>query len=296
MNTTGRLAAAAAVLAVALAPAASGSTPTYLKDTLYGGGHMGVPGSTNALYGLHFVTVATDKSKPTVTFYGDWNARCPGWEGPVTANFVAENAPIKANGSFSATGRFDVKPTTTNAKYSFAGRFTSSTAASGTGRATFKWTDPDGKAHSCDTGPVTWEARASTKLAGTATVKKGASYYGNTEQSFPVIARVSADGIKVQVAMEYEWKCKSGLKFIPGGNISPVATIAGGRTFKSTETFPSTLVGPGRTGKSTVRTTGEGTFGETMLVGRWAFSAGMRLDSGKTDSCRSGWVPWSASL
>src|SRR4051812_46971566 len=70
--------------------AASGRPDIPPAGSLLGGGHTASEFQPGGNYDLHFTTVSLTEDGKTVKFYGDWNGRCQGYNGAVTASFFEQ--------------------------------------------------------------------------------------------------------------------------------------------------------------------------------------------------------------
>src|SRR4051794_25716441 len=83
--------------------AASGQPAMPVGGSLLGGGAVGAAFVPLASYQLHFTTVRVGTSGRRIRFFGDWNGRCDGWNGAVTASFYQE-VDVKDDGTFKGKG------------------------------------------------------------------------------------------------------------------------------------------------------------------------------------------------
>src|SRR3954469_23741563 len=86
---------------LAVASRAASSRPVLpAAGALLGGGQVADRFVPFAGYHLHFTTVSLARDGRHAKFYGDWNGRCRGYHGAVTATFFREVA-VHADGSFT---------------------------------------------------------------------------------------------------------------------------------------------------------------------------------------------------
>lgn len=259
---------------------------------LLGGGAIGARFVPRANYELHFTTVSVGSDGRSVKFYGDWNGRCQGFEGPVTAAFFKQ-VEIDGDGSFDGKG--ELESTSATGRFEFRGRFKDAGSASGTGRVRFTFRpDPNSAAYSCDTGTVSWQTRTSMRNFGAPRPRPGRVYFGNTTQRLPVLLRVSPDGRFVsQQAVLWNAECKVNRTGLGRGTASPPVRIRNGRfafTEKYTERYGDFV--------ANISSTHVGVFGATRVAGTWRVRVDVRRASNnkRADSCDSGRVSWSARL
>lgn len=259
---------------------------------LLGGGAIGARFVPRENYGLHFTTVSVSADGKSVKFYGDWNGRCAGFDGPVTAAFFKQ-VGIDDDGSFGGKG--DLESTSAKGRFEFRGRFKDAGSAIGTGRVRFTFRpDTNATSYSCDTGTVSWQTRTSLRNFGPPRPHRGRVYFGNTTQRLPVLLRVSRDGRFVsQQAVLWNAECKVNKTGLGRGTASPPVRIRHGRfTFneKYTERYGDFV--------AHISSTHVGVFGATRVAGTWRVKVDVRRASSnkRADSCDSGRVSWSARL
>ena len=136
---------------LAVAARAATSQPALPPGgALLGGGAIGERFVPQASYDLHFTTVSMSADGKAVRFYGDWNGRCDGYPGAVTASFY-QQVDLKGDGTFK--GRGPLESTSAEGVFDFEGHFTGPGGAQGTGRVEFTFHSGD-SAYKCDTGPA----------------------------------------------------------------------------------------------------------------------------------------------
>ena len=258
--------------------------------SLLGGGAVGAQFVPLANYGLHFTTVSLTADGKSVRFYGDWNARCRGYSGAVTASFFHQ---VDAHGDGSFKGSGPLESTAADGTFTFEGRFTGSGSASGTGQAVFTFHGGN-SSYKCDTGIVSWQARTSVSRVGRARPVAGHTYYGNTTQRLPVVLRVSPDGRSiVQQAALWNAKCKKNLAGLGRATSSPTFPIARDGTFSFTERYTENYNGF----VAHITSTHEGRFGLSTATGTWRVRVDVRDGANKAaDSCGSGPMRWAARI
>jgi hypothetical protein len=281
----------ACVLGAALAlvaTAADGQAP--LPGVLLGGGRLG-PRYVNPHVDAHLTSLVTSADGTTVTFYGDWAARCPGQVEPITASFVARDVPVAEDGSFAAAGEFSGEDF--DGSYSVAGLFTAPRSATGSGRAVVTLHVGD-QTITCTTPSVDWEVRGGARLKGPARPVPSGAYYGTTSDAFPLVLRVSKSSRKLaQVALLWDARCHSLPDGAGGLADSPPTTI--GKSGRFTVTF--TIVGEPAAGQVAVSTaTLRGTFGTGNVAGTFQATTRVQsfVDGSVLDSCSTGPVSWAA--
>jgi hypothetical protein len=273
---------------------AAGDARTILPKPgdLYGGGAIGERFVPRANYALHFTTVSVTADGNAVKFYGDWNGRCAGFDGPVTAAFFKQ-VTVDERGSFDGSG--ELESSAAEGRFEFRGRFTGAGSAVGTGRVRFTFRpEPNGSAYACDTGAVSWQVRTSVRRFGRPQPRPGRVYFGNTSQRLPILLRVSRDGRFVsQQAGLWNAACKLNKTGLGRGTASPPVRIRKGR-FSFTENYTE------RYGEFVAHISSRhvGAFGATTVAGTWRVRVAVRRvsDKKRTDSCDSGRVSWSARL
>ncbi len=282
-------------IAIALAAAAVAFSGTSLpaRGTLLGGGTVTPGYNPTGGYGLGFVSLAVARADGrSVVFYGDWNALCPGYAGPVTATF-AQRVQIAADGSFSGQG--PIPSTIAVGTFSFAGRFDGSSAAFGNGRVVFKYR-PGDVTYDCDSHNVNWEARASVPARGVPSPQSGARYFGNTSQTLPIVLQLSRDGSQIaQAALLWNVSCQRHKAGIGRGTVSPPMQIVNGR-FGAKSDYTDYGIEPGV--MATITSTRNGRFGAHSAQGTWRIHILLQRikDKEPLDVCDSGLVRWHASL
>src|SRR3954452_5695237 len=160
-------------LAVA-ARAASHQPAMPPGGSLLGGGAIGSKFVPLASYQLHFTTVRLGTSGTRIRFFGDWNGRCQGWGGAVTASFYQE---VKVDGDGHFKGRGPLESTSAEGVFTFDGAFTGSGSAAGTGRVKFTFIQGSNR-YPCDTGDISWQTRTSVNRIGRAEPRGGKAYFG----------------------------------------------------------------------------------------------------------------------
>src|SRR4051812_23377889 len=83
--------------------AASGRPVMPAGGALLGGGAVADRFVPFADYKLHFTTVSLARDGRHVKFFGDWNGRCQGYNGAVTATFF-QDVRVASDGSFKGRG------------------------------------------------------------------------------------------------------------------------------------------------------------------------------------------------
>jgi hypothetical protein len=254
--------------------------------SLLGGGAVGTRFVPLASYQLHFTTVTMARDAKSVSFYGDWNGRCAGYGGAVTATFW-QRADIRGDGTFEGKG--PLESTAAEGTYVFSGRFTGAGSAAGTGRVVFTFKS-GGSSYTCDTGTVSWQVRTSVNRFGRARPVAGRAYYGNTTQRLPMVLRVSADGRQiVQQAGLWNAKCRRNIAGLGRATSSPSFPIRRDGTFGFTERYTEAY------GDFTahITSTHEGRFGLSTAGGTWRVRVDVRDRAGKqADRCDSGALRW----
>lgn len=254
--------------------------------SLLGGGAIGSAFVPLSSYELHFTTVSMTADGKVARFYGDWNGRCEGWNGAVTASFYQE-AKIGSDGRFS--GRGPLESTSAEGVFTFDGAFTGAGSAAGTGRVKFTFIQGSNR-YRCDTGEISWQARTSVDRFGRSDPRAGRAYFGNTTQRLPMVLRVSGDGRRIeQQAGMWNAKCKKNIAGLGRTTSSPSFPIARNGTFGFTERYTEAY------GAFTAHivSTHVGRFGLSTASGTWRVKVDVRDASGKrADSCDSGLMHW----
>lgn len=257
---------------------------------LLGGGAIGSKFVPLASYELHFTTVRLGTSGTRLRFFGDWNGRCNGWNGAVTASFFQE-VGVGDDGTFKGKG--PLESTSADGTFVFDGRFTGRSSAEGTGRVVFTFHN-GGSSYKCDTGTVTWQTRTSVNRFGRPKPAAGKAYYGNTTQRLPMMLRVSGDGKRIeQQAGLWNATCKKNIAGLGRATSSPTFPIRRDGTFAFTERYTEAY------GDFTahITSTHAGRFGLSTAAGTWRVKVDVRDRSGKrADSCDSGAQRWFVRL
>ena len=258
--------------------------------SLLGGGAVGAKFVPLANYGLHFTTVTVTDDGKSVRFYGDWNGRCEGFSGAVTASFF-DQADIHGDGSFKGSG--PLKSTSADGTFTFEGRFAGTGSAVGTGQVVFTFKSGN-SSYRCDTGSVSWQARTSVPRFGRPRPLAGRTYYGNTTQRLPVVLRVSADGRSiVEQATLWNAKCKKNIAGLGRATSSPTFPIGADGTFSFTERYTESYGGF----VAHITSSHEGRFGLSTAAGTWRVRVDVRNSGNKVaDSCDSGAMRWAARV
>jgi hypothetical protein len=276
-------------LAIA-ARADSGRVAVPPGGSLLGGGAVGARFVPLASYQLHFTTVTVQDDAKSVRFYGDWNGRCAGFDGAVTASFW-QRTDVKGDGTFKGKG--PLESTSAEGTYEFEGHFTGSGSAEGTGRVQFTFHSGD-SSYTCDTGTVAWQVRTSVSRFGRPRPEAGRAYFGNTTQRLPMVLRVSRDGRTIeQQAALWNAKCKHNLAGLGRATSSPSFPIRSDGTFGFTERYTEAY------GDFTahITSTHQGRFGLSTAAGTWRIRVDVRDQKGKrVDSCDSKPMRWFVRL
>ncbi len=276
-------------LAIA-ARADSGHVAMPPAGSLLGGGAVGARFVPLAGYQLHFTTVSLANDAKSVRFYGDWNGRCDGFNGAVTASFW-QRADLKDDGSFKGTG--PLESTSAEGTYTFDGHFTGAGSAEGTGRVVFTF-HSGSETFKCDTGTVAWQVRTSVNTFGHPRPQAGRAYFGNTTQRLPMVLRVSRDGRTIeQQAALWNAKCAHNLAGLGRATSSPSFPIRRDGTFGFTERYTEAY------GAFTahITSTHEGHFGLSTAAGTWRVHVDVRDSAGKrADSCDSRPMRWAVRI
>jgi hypothetical protein len=272
------------------ATTARGQAP--LPGALLGGGRLG-PRYIDPHVDAHLTSLVTSADGTTVTFYGDWAARCPGLVEPMTASFVARDVPVAEDGSFAAAGEFSGEDF--DGSYSVAGVFTEPRSATGSGRAVLTLHLGD-QTITCTTPSVSWEARGGARLKGRAHPEPSGAYYGTTSETFPLVLRVSKSNRKLaQAALLWDAPCRALPDGVGGLAVSSPTAI--GKDGRFTVTF--TIVEEPAADQVAVTTaTLRGTFGNGNVAGTFQATARVQslVDGSLLDSCSTGPVSWAARL
>ena len=271
--------------------AASGRPAFPAGGALLGGGSVAKQFVGAANYHLHFTTVSLTSDGRRVKFYGDWNARCDGWSGPVTATFFQE-VGINPDGTFQGKGPLD--STSADGTFAFRGRFSGAGRASGTGSVRFTFHNGD-SSYRCQTGTLGWQVRTALNRFGRPRPAAGHAYFGNTTQRLPMVLRVAPDGRSVsQQALLWNAPCKHSLAGLGRATSSPTMPIRGNGSFGFTERYDETY--GNFVAHITSRHTGR--FGLSTATGTWWIHVDVRNAQTKkrADSCDSGAVRWFVRL
>ncbi|MGH8862501.1 MAG: hypothetical protein ACRDVG_14935 [Jatrophihabitantaceae bacterium] len=268
----------------------SGHVAMPPAGSLLGGGAVGTKFVPLAGYQLHFTTVSMENGGKSVRFYGDWNGRCQGFSGAVTASFW-QRADVKGDGTFS--GRGPLESTSADGTYTFAGRFTGTGNAEGTGRVVFTF-HSGSSSYTCDTGTVSWQTRTSLPRFGRPRPDPGHAYFGNTTQRLPMVLRVSPDGRSVeQQAALWNATCKVSKAGLGRATSSPRFPIRADGTFGFTERYTEAY------GNYTahITSTHEGRFGLSTAAGTWRVHVDVVDSAGhQADTCDSGPMRWAVRI
>ena len=258
---------------------------------LLGGGAAGEHFDSTASYDLHFTTASVTTDGKSVKFYGDWNGRCAGFQGAVTASFFQE---VKIGGDGTFSGKGPLESTVADGTFTFRGAFTGPGAAGGTGEVVFTF-HSGSSSYRCDTGTVAWQARTSVNRFGRPRPLAGRTYYGNTTQRLPMVLRVSGDGRSVgQQAVLWDAKCKHNLAGLGRATSSPSMPIHADGTFSFTERYTEAY---GRF-VAHITSTHEGRFGLSTASGTWRVKVDVRdpRTNAQADSCDSGPLRWAVRI
>jgi hypothetical protein len=277
-------------LAVA-ARGASGRPALPAGGALLGGGAVAHHFVPLANYKLHFTTVSLANDGQRVKFYGDWNGRCQGFPGAVTASFF-EEVRIHGDGSFDGSG--PLESTSAEGTFRFKGLFKSPGSASGTGSVRFTFHNGT-SSYACDTGTVGWQVRTALGRFGRPRPLGGKAYFGNTTQRLPMVLRVSPDGRTVdQQALMWNAKCKDNVAGLGRATSSPAMRIRADGTFGWTERYTENY--GGFVAHITSRHTGR--FGLSTASGTWRVHVDVRNAQTKkrADSCDSGPMRWAVRV
>jgi hypothetical protein len=271
--------------------AASGRPAFPAGGALLGGGAVAKQFVETANYHLHFTTVSLTDDGRRVKFYGDWNARCAGWKGPVTATFFKQ-VPIQADGTFQGTG--PLESTSADGTFVFRGRFSGAGRASGTGSVRFTFHN-GASSYRCRTGTLGWQVRTALNRFGRPRPVAGHAYFGNTTQRLPMVLRVASDGRTVsQQALLWNATCKNNVAGLGRATSSPTMTIRRNGTFGFTERYTETYANS----VAHITSTHTGRFGLSTASGTWHVHVDIRNAQTKqrADSCDSGAVRWFVRL
>jgi hypothetical protein len=271
--------------------AASGHPAIPSAGSLLGGGAVGERFVPLANYGLHFTTVSMADDGKSVKFYGDWNGRCEGFRGAVTASFFKQ-VTIGGDGTFRGKG--PLESTSADGTFAFQGRFTGTGSAAGTGEVTFTFHSGN-SSYKCDTGTVSWQVRTALARFGRPRPMAGHGYYGNTSQRLPVMLRVSRDGRSIgQQAALWNAKCKKNVAGLGRATSSPLMQIHSDGTFGFTERYTENYGGF----VAHITSTHEGRFGLSTAAGTWRVRVDVRNASTRkqADSCDSGPIRWAVRI
>lgn len=271
--------------------AATGRPAIPPAGSLLGGGAIGDRFTPLASFGLHFTTVSLAKDGKSVKFYGDWNGRCDGFSGAVTASFFQE-VPVHGDGTFDGKG--PLESTTATGTFAFSGAFTGPGSAAGRGDVSFTFRNGN-SSYKCSTGAVHWQARTSLGRVGRARPLPGKPYFGNTSQRLPMVLRVSADGRSIaQQALLWNARCKRNAAGLGRATSSPSFPIRAGGRFSFTERYTESYGGL----VAHITSTHEGRFGLSTAAGTWRVKVDVRNPStGKqADSCDSGPIRWAVRI
>jgi hypothetical protein len=258
-----------------LAAAAPATAATPVAGALYGGGASTTDGD-NAEY----TTVRVEKRGTTLNFYGEWKVRCDGG-GQDLAYITAEHVRVKRNGAFAGKGTIKGSgPQGSQAgRFRFSGRFTSRHVVRGTAVATLRQTLVAGGGAACTTGRFRFTAIDATQRGAVATAKPGAQYYGSTDQTYPALLRLDAQGTGLRYAsLEYELRCDGQEQplFLDERMPGPSITLGTDGRFHGTETFTSTATVGGNPLEITANL--DGGFSASGLSGTWKLT-GRILDA-----------------
>jgi hypothetical protein len=276
---------------LAVAGRAAPSHPAMpVANSLLGGGAVGARFVPLASHELHFTTVSVPADARVARFYGDWNGRCDGYDGAVTASFY-QRVGIADDGTFKGKG--PLESTSAEGTFVFSGRFTVAGSAEGTGRVVFTFISGSNR-YKCDTGDVSWQVRTSVNRFGRARPAAGRAYFGNTGQRLPMVLRLSRDGHSIeQQAGMWNAKCKKNRAGLGRATSSPSFPIRPDGSFGLTERYTEAY------GDFTahITSTHTGRFGLSTAAGTWRVKVDVRDKSGKrADSCDSGPVRWAVRL
>jgi hypothetical protein len=270
--------------------AASGRPAIPPAGSLLGGGAAGEHFVPAADYSLHFTTVSLAADGKSVKFYGDWNGRCQGYSGAVTASFF-QKVDIRGDGSFEGKGKLE--SSVAEGTFLFKGRFAGSGKAGGMGQVKFTFHNGDAS-YACDTGTVSWQVRTSLGRFGQARPLAGHAYFGNTTQRLPMVLRVSRDGRSVgQQAVLWNAKCKKNIAGLGRATSSPPMPIRQDGSFGFTERYTENY----GAFVAHITSTHEGRFGLSTASGTWRVKIAVRDAAGKqSDSCDSGPLRWAVRI
>jgi hypothetical protein len=277
--------------AVAAAAAVVGSlTVAPTPGQLLGGGSVGAAAVAGHV-DVAFTTLRVSKDGRQLHFYGDWPARC-GDGRVVTAN-VERVVSIQPDGTFVAAGLMNSAATV--GSFEVRGRLERRSiggqelgAASGTGRA--ELSTRRGPAATCSTSVVHWQARSTPRAHGAPLPQKGASYFGNNDQTDPVVFRISRDGRSiVQAGLEFGLDCRH-KRFLFASDVLPDARIGADGRFAAVQRYASAITdtrfGAGNVARFTARIAGR--FGSSTLAGSLEVDVRIEAAGAKVvDTCHS---------
>lgn len=270
--------------------AASGQPAMPPGGALLGGGAIGSEFVPLASYKLHFTTVRLGTSGTRIRFFGDWNGRCDGYNGAVTASFFQEVA-VKDDGTFKGKG--PLESTSAEGTFIFEGRFTGPGSAEGTGGVDFTFRSGS-SSYKCSTGTVVWQTRTSVDRFGRARPAAGRAYFGNTTQRLPMVLRVSRNGKRIeQQAGLWNATCKKNIAGLGRATSSPSFAIRPDGSFGFTERYTEAY------GDFTahITSTHTGRFGLSTASGTWRVKVDVQDTAGKSsDHCDSGAQRWFVRL
>jgi hypothetical protein len=263
----------------------------------YGGGAIATSYSRRD-EGTFNVTLRPAADGRRVLVYGHALARCG--RHPTIGGGLTYSLPLDASGAFAGSDlqSFGPRRRRETDRVAITGRIDGA-RATGSLRVLVTRRRPGKSTLRCDSGTLTWQARAAAVPAGEAPVRPapGAAFFGTTATRLPgyspfgFLLRVSADGSRVEVGSVGVFeRCRRGGRRAPlhtYDDYVPGAPIAADATFRSEETF-SEFAGH----RETVVVTGR--FSTTGVSGTYRAHATFRARHGPATRCDSGEVPWSA--
>jgi hypothetical protein len=276
--------AAAAALLVAASPSFA---PT--RGELLGGGSVGTT-RTAGHVDVDFTTIRVSKDGKSIHFYGDWPARCT--DGRVVTANVDRVVRLQPDGTFLAVGLLSTAAVV--GTFELQGRLERKSiggelrdVGSGTGRSEF--TSRGGGSTTCKTPLVSWQVRATPRVIGPPTPKRGAAYFGSNTDTDPIVLRVAGDGRSlVQAGVEFGLDCRY-FRFRFASDVIPGARIAGDGSFSTVQRYSSVVSSTRYRGATAHYTaTLSGRFGASTVGGSLKVDVRITAKGGAViDECRS---------
>src|SRR3954471_19576397 len=268
----------AALLAVAAPSAASAYTPP--ARALYGGRAIGPKFNKANHSDVTWASARVSQDQQSVTFYADVDLTCGTYRGIVLTN---ASAPVQG-GKFA--GSFTIDPATNSGiagTLTFSGKFTERGLASGTIR-----TSTTRNGAPCTSRTVPYELRLPSRTPYHPSDKVGGTYYGSTDQTYPVLLRTDRSRRHLlQGSLEFDYGCPTNPQRTYSNETTPPTTISRTGKFHGVESYASPLAG-GMTAHFTSDVTGR--FQGNRARGIWKIDVQITRDADNSvvDNCTSG--------